>query len=543
MGALSQRIQQVRVDVVADAEGKETLSLEHRAGNLDDALHRCLAYRRLAVGQENNLRQPAAARFRSERLTQRRLDIGAAVGVHRCQPFARLAHAAATGRGPTAAEPPHHTAEGDDAKPIVLVETGEHLVHRGARLLDLVARHRAGDVENERHVARDGDLRRLCRRRQQHHVVARLTARRVGHDAGADHVLAQRQEQVEITRRITGTGVGDLHLVSAAFADLNAMARRIRRREALGIGYVDGHGERYGTRPLRRRRQVCHGLEQLLVPRAPGNLVAGVEKARDARVAEPQQVAVAAQNLRVAQDDAARLPRIDGKHAGPQHTVPDELDERRVLLATHNLLVDAARGASRQHLTLELLLAHEQRKVGEYRASGDRIEIIALHHAVPVVAKLLFDLEARHTLIAVDGDPHVGAYAPDARVRRRHRRYLDGAERHGSSDGALGARRAADQNDGQQAEYDSHRDVPEKPLHDSPPGLQGMRSLPLRRTTPEDLHRKIDPRSRKRCNDPPHASDVTKRLKQTLSRRAPRSARRTGVESRGCAQPPPPPRA
>ncbi len=85
----------------------------------------------------------------------------------------------------------------------------------------------------------------------------------------------------------------------------------------------------------------------------------------------------------------------------------DQLDEGRVLLATDDLFVDRSSPLGRQYLAAKLLLAHEERKVGEHRLRRDRIQVVALHQRARAIAKLLIHLEIGDAAIAIDGDGHV----------------------------------------------------------------------------------------------------------------------------------------
>src|SRR5207249_3348063 len=74
-------------------------------------------------------------------------------------------------RGPLGAVAPHAVGERDEAEAVPGAQRAEHLDQGGLRLGDLLARHRAGDVEHGHDVAmqRRGVGRR-ARREQQHEI-------------------------------------------------------------------------------------------------------------------------------------------------------------------------------------------------------------------------------------------------------------------------------------------------------------------------------------------------------------------------------------
>ncbi len=84
-----------------------------------------------------------------------------------------------------------------------------------------------------------------------------------------------------------------------------------------------------------------------------------------------------------------------------------QLDEGRVLLASHDLFVDRPGPLGRQYLAAKLLLAHEQREVREHRLRRYRIQVVAFHQRTRAIAKLLVHLEMGDAAIPIDGDGHV----------------------------------------------------------------------------------------------------------------------------------------
>ncbi len=154
----------------------------------------------------------------------------------------------------------------------------------------------------------------------------------------------------------------------------------------------------------------------------------------DPRITQAQQVPVLSQKLGVPEYDAPRLARRDGKDPRTQYAVTHQLDEGRVLLSAHDLLVDRPGPLGRKDLAAKLLLAHEEREVRENRLRRYRVQVVAFHQRARAVAKLFIDLNPRDPAIAIDRDRHVAVQAlnggvgqpavsvgldPPLRVRRR----------------------------------------------------------------------------------------------------------------------------
>ncbi len=95
----------------------------------------------------------------------------------------------------------------------------------------------------------------------------------------------------------------------------------------------------------------------------------------------------------------------------------DQLDQRRVLLAAHDLLVDPPRFVGGQHLALELLVAHEQRELGEHRARRNGVEVVALQHARCGVAEYLLHLDGGDAPGTVHADRDIAAQPLHAPIR------------------------------------------------------------------------------------------------------------------------------
>jgi len=256
----------------------------------------------------------------------------------------------------------HAAPERDDAEPVAAAQAAEQLRQRSLRLVELVARHRSGHVEYGDDVAPQR-LSHLCgaSRCEQQHERAVFPGRLLSEERHADEPSRERQEQLEVA---AGGGVGQGEVQSIA-----AVTHR---------------------QPVRWRVGIAHaaGAVHLEAEAAGGGRRAG-------RVAEAQGVADPLEHLRVAQRDLARLPRGDGKDAGPQQAVAGQLDEGRVALAPHDLLVDRPRLRRVHRFPLELAISLPQRKVAEHRLAGERIEVTPLVHQGPRVPEPFFHGDAR----------------------------------------------------------------------------------------------------------------------------------------------------
>src|SRR5438034_9060585 len=155
---------------------------------------------------------------------------------------------------------------------------------------------------------------------------------------------------------------------------------------------------------------------------------------RAGRVAEAQRVADPIEHLRVAQRDLARLAWGDGKDPGPQQAVAGQLDQGRVALAPHDLLVDRPRLRGVHRLPLELAISLPQREVAEHRLAGQRIEVTPLVHQEPRVPKPYFDGDERDT--CGNRDLHAEAGLVDRAARERPHRLDPALGEYGTDDRA-----------------------------------------------------------------------------------------------------------
>src|SRR6266480_5452089 len=145
--ALGQPVEQIRVDVIPDPERKDAKRPAATLGLVGDALGVGLAHRRHPVRQEHDDAQPALGRRLGECLPEGTRDVGAAVGVEAADPLLSGAHVVTRYVGPPGRVATHATSEGDHPEPVLRSERAEQLRQRRLRLIELVARHRARDVE------------------------------------------------------------------------------------------------------------------------------------------------------------------------------------------------------------------------------------------------------------------------------------------------------------------------------------------------------------------------------------------------------------
>ncbi len=221
---LSHPLEQIRVDIVAHTEGEDSFTVTQSLHRRRDPFGRRLADGRLAIGQEHDEGKAARLYLRRQRLAQRVHDVGAPFGAKAGQILSGLAQRSSVRWRPAATERTHDAAERDQAEAVPGTQTGQDLVEGRAGLLHLFTRHRAGDVEYQRDVARDLRLAGLGRRRDQQHEVAGLAPGRVRQQAGADLRFAQRQKELEVAGGATAT-VDDLQLIAPALPHLDGVGR------------------------------------------------------------------------------------------------------------------------------------------------------------------------------------------------------------------------------------------------------------------------------------------------------------------------------
>ena len=138
---------------------------------------------------------------------------------------------------------------------------------------------------------------------------------------------------------------------------------------------IDGDAVRRRVRVAEARRAIQ------LEPEAAGG------RASPGGVAEAPGVSHPLEDLRVAQGDLAGLARVDRKDAGAEQAVPGKLDQRRVPLAAHDLLINRACLGGVHWLALELTVALPQREVAENGFAGERVQVAPFVHHRPGVAE------------------------------------------------------------------------------------------------------------------------------------------------------------
>ena len=205
----------------------------------------------------------------------------------------------------------------------------------------------------------------------------------MGEERHADETARERQEQLEVASG-GRVGQGEVQVIAAA----------THRQPVGGRVWITHAG----------------GAVQLEAEAAGRGRRAG-------RIAELQRITDSIEDLRVAQRDLTRLAWSDGKDAGPQQAVARQLDESRVALAPHDLLVDRSRLRGVHRLSLELAVSLPQREVAEYRLAGEGIEVTPLVHLGPRVPEPFFHRDARDT--SGHGDLHGAADLLDGAARQR----------------------------------------------------------------------------------------------------------------------------
>src|SRR2546429_433828 len=91
----------------------------------------------------------------------------------------------------------------------------------------------------------------------------------------------------------------------------------------------------------------------------------GCTRPRSGRVSQPPRVAYAVEHLRVAERDLPGFPGSDRKHPRAQDSVTRELDQGRVALPAHDLLVDGPRLGGVHRLAPELPVGPPEGGVAE----------------------------------------------------------------------------------------------------------------------------------------------------------------------------------
>ncbi len=403
---LAQAVQQHRVHVVAHAEREHPGAAGTGLGELGEPLGRLLSDRGQAVGEEEHHRQPVDGALHTERLVQRGADVRAAVRHEAVHPLPRPLQARAPGPDEVPALDAHRARECDEPEPVVAGERAQELMEGLPRLLDLLAGHRAGDVEHDRHVLRlDGADVALGRERQ--HEVPRLPDRPMRRDRHADRLSREGEEDRETADEIPVERDG--HRLPAA-VELERVRRREGVEEPVRVPHADLEArlDRLGGRHRSGR------LGRMAMPprRAPSDR---------SRVHELQRASGPLEDLSVPQRHLAGLTGLEGEDARPQQPLPRQLDQRRIRSAPHDLLVDRPGPLGVHDLATQLRVPLEEGEAPEDGLARQRMEVVPLRHPRPAVHEPLGDLDLRDPPLDVDEDlrPHTvdrEAAAVDARL-------------------------------------------------------------------------------------------------------------------------------
>ncbi len=136
---LGQRVQEHGIDVVADAEGKQSHTVGRASlcvvQDLPDVGH---ALGGLAIRQKDDHGGPLVACLRHG-LKQRPVDIRATQGLQLLHPSG--GRVGLGGRAQPRRVLPQPTGEGDDAETVLLVQVLQNILERLPRLLDLLSVH------------------------------------------------------------------------------------------------------------------------------------------------------------------------------------------------------------------------------------------------------------------------------------------------------------------------------------------------------------------------------------------------------------------
>ena len=198
-GAVGEPIQEICVHIVPDSEGEDPKRTAAPLGLIGQALGIGLAHRRQSIRQEDDDAEGAFPWLRGQGFGECPRDVGAAAGVEAANPVLRRTNAVGRRVGPADGVAAHPAPERDDAEPVSAAQAAEQLHQRGLRLVELVARHRAGHVEHGDDIApqRLSHLRGASRCEQQHERAV-LPGRLLGEKRHADEPSREGQEQLEI---------------------------------------------------------------------------------------------------------------------------------------------------------------------------------------------------------------------------------------------------------------------------------------------------------------------------------------------------------
>ena len=257
--------------------------------------------------------------------------------------------------------------EADEAEAIVGIEARQDLVERFLGLRDLVARHAAGGVDDEDHIL-GLDLARwdLHPRSQHQRKESVLVDAPVGEEEGAELAVGRPHDEAEIAleARIVGFE-GEARLGLAVAPHVDGVARRVNGGDR--ARRLDGAVDHQRSEPPGERRDPER--ERVFVGSAGES-----------------------QHLRVAQPHARLAVRRDREDRGLHAAEPGPLEEPRVALAPHDLLVDAARAILVEELALERLAVDPELELGDRGPLGNRPQIGAFRLCGERVAEDLLEV-------------------------------------------------------------------------------------------------------------------------------------------------------
>ena len=390
-GRLHDPVEQVCVDVGADAEAEDpNRPLAGGFGHhVDELAHVGRAHRGQAVGEKDHEAGTVGVVIHGGELEAAGQGVGDGRAPDRLEALHEghgLLAGGVVGRQEPVGESLGLGGEPDHAEPIAFVEVPQAELQRPPGLPELVALgHRAGGVEHEHDVLRlrCGRERRGRRGRKQGEgalVVARLP---VAEQPEADLVGgldAPGEQKVGVGPEVLGLEP-DHGLPVAVPLHLDLVAGRVNRRE-----------RRVGLEPDRH----AHRLE-----RFRGKLL-GVE-----RIAILHEPTVGGEQLRVRQLHPLLFPRLEREDPHLEEILAGILQQRRVLHAAHDVLVDLPGLGGVEQLRFRELAVDVHREGVDLGPLGHREQIRALQLQVIGVEERLVDLGRGH--LALDRHGHVMA--------------------------------------------------------------------------------------------------------------------------------------
>ena len=198
-------VEQRRVDLVADAEGEDTVLvvLVRFADGVHELVRIGLPHGRVAVREEDDHRGALGALELLERGRHRLLDVRAADGLHLLRELDCVFHSVVSGGRELVGERAGAGGEGDDVEAVIAVEVVKAEGEGLAGLVDLLAGHAAGGIEDEDDVL--GGYLVLAEPglwRQEDHEEPVLAALPVGDQVTAELLVGGRVVEDEVAVRL-----------------------------------------------------------------------------------------------------------------------------------------------------------------------------------------------------------------------------------------------------------------------------------------------------------------------------------------------------